>query len=284
MTVLLYRGLHQERRPEEGRPEEGQPEKVLRQDSDPSTDPNDMMNLTHTITATADANLAERWAPVDSAVDQRKIISVCDTQPVTAEGIHTLLDGCRDLRYGESTDSLSQAADSLRHSPPAVLLLDKAFGMQLILDWLSTLRGGGPVDLTTRTAVVIWGASVTEAEALRFLQAGARGILRKTAGIPTVLACLRTVAGGRSWMEDSVFRDSARGERYPHSELTAREQQVLGLVEQGFKNKEIAVDLGIRPGTVKIHLKHIFEKTGVRGRYGLALNGLRERGMSSAQA
>jgi DNA-binding NarL/FixJ family response regulator len=69
--------------------------------------------------------------------------------------------------------------------------------------------------------------------------------------------------------------------RNPRSELTPREQQVLQLVEQGFKNKEIAVELGIRPGTVKIHLKHIFEKTGVRGRYGLALSGLKERGVVS---
>jgi len=92
------------------------------------------------------------------------------------------------------------------------------------------------------------------------------------------------VAAGRSWMEDCVFRDSSRSDRYPRSELTAREQQVLELVEQGFKNKEIAQDLGIRPGTVKIHLKHIFEKTGVRGRYGLALNGIRERSAASAAA
>jgi DNA-binding NarL/FixJ family response regulator len=85
-------------------------------------------------------------------------------------------------------------------------------------------------------------------------------------------------------MEDCVFRDNSRPERYPRSELTAREQQVLELVEQGFKNKEIAQELGIRPGTVKIHLKHIFEKTGVRGRYGLALNGLKEKGMVSNPA
>jgi DNA-binding NarL/FixJ family response regulator len=85
-------------------------------------------------------------------------------------------------------------------------------------------------------------------------------------------------------MEDCVFRDSARADRYPRSELTSREQQVLELVEQGYKNKEIAVDLGIRPGTVKIHLKHIFEKTGVRGRYGLALNGLKDRGLVSIPA
>jgi two-component system nitrate/nitrite response regulator NarL len=166
-------------------------------------------------------------------------------------------------------------------------MLDKAFGIQAILEWLGGLRaeaGAGTFAGGLPTGIVVWGVSVTEAEALRFLQAGARGILRKTAGIPAVVACLRTVAAGRSWMEDCVFRDSARSDRYPRSELTAREQQVLELVEQGFKNKEIAQDLGIRPGTVKIHLKHIFEKTGVRGRYGLALSGLRERGLVSIPA
>jgi DNA-binding NarL/FixJ family response regulator len=220
----------------------------------------------------------------DIAPDQVRTVSVCDTQPVTAEGIRTLLDGSPDLQFSQAADSLSQARGILQNLAPSVLLLDKAFGMQPILEWLSSLRVAGPGDLTAATAIVIWGASVTEAEALRLLQAGARGILRKTAGIPSVLACLRTVAAGRSWMEDAVFRDSARPERYPRSELTAREQQVLGLVEQGCKNKEIAFELGIRPGTVKIHLKHIFEKTGVRGRYGLALNGLRERTVTLAPA
>jgi DNA-binding NarL/FixJ family response regulator len=205
-----------------------------------------------------------------------------------------LLGGCADLRFIEATDSLNRAMDLMRHSPPDVLLIDKAYGMQAILEWLGDREAGdwkardarydndsysgqdGPTG--SGPGIVIWGVSVTEAEALRFLQAGARGILRKTAGLAAVLACLRTVAAGRSWMEDCVFRDQSRSDRYPRSELTAREQQVLELVEQGSKNKEIATELGIRPGTVKIHLKHIFEKTGVRGRYGLALNGWRERG------
>ena len=95
----------------------------------------------------------------------------------------------------------------------------------------------------------------------------------------TLVACLRAVASGANWMEDALFRDAPRAEGYARSELTPREQQVLDLVEGGMKNREIARELGIRPGTVKIHLKHIFEKTGVRGRYGLALNNIRERGM-----
>jgi DNA-binding NarL/FixJ family response regulator len=236
------------------------------------------MNFTTSSVATVAT--PERW-PQNGAPIQTSTVSVCDTQPVTAEGIRTLLAANPDLAFGQGVDSLSQAMDLLRFSPPSVLLLDKAFGMQIILEWLSELRNATPIDLTASTAIVIWGASVTEAEALRLLQAGARGILRKTAGIPSLVACLRTVAAGRTWMEDSVFRDSGRLDRYPRSELTAREQQVLGLVEQGCRNKEIAYELGIRPGTVKIHLKHIFEKTGVRGRYGLALNVLRDRNLAT---
>ena len=209
----------------------------------------------------------------------QKTVIVCDTQPVTAEGIRTVLDGNLDLQLYEVADSLSSALELARRHQPNVMVVDKAFGIQSILEWLSEIRMVAP-----GVSVVIWGVSVTEAEALRFLQAGARGILRKTAVVSVVLSCLRTVAEKRSWMEDSVFRDSTRADRYPRSELTPREQQVLELVEQGFKNKEIALDLGIRPGTVKIHLKHIFEKTGVRGRYGLALSGLKDRGLAPVPA
>jgi CheY-like chemotaxis protein len=132
--------------------------------------------------------------------DEIKTVSVCDTQPVTAEGIRTLLSDHQILRFDKGTDSLAMAKEMLRNSAPTVLMLDKAFGIQIVLEWLAEIRSAGPLDLTVSTSIVIWGASITEAEALRFLQAGARGILRKTAGISVVLACLRTVAAGRSWM------------------------------------------------------------------------------------
>jgi len=47
---------------------------------------------------------------------------------------------------------------------------------------------------------------------------------------------------------------------------------VTELIEQGCRNKDIALALGIRLGTVKVHLKHIFEKMGIRGRFGLAFS------------
>jgi DNA-binding NarL/FixJ family response regulator len=234
------------------------------------------MNVpTNGSTATASAS-----AP--AVIESAKSVAICDTQPVTSEGVRNLLRGAPDLKFVSALETLGQAAEILKKQPPDVLILDKGFGIQAILDWMGEVQAAEGTPL--RTGIVLWGVSITEAEALRFLQAGARGILRKSAGVQAVMACLRTVASGRSWMEDCVFRDSSRADRYPRSELTAREQQVLELVEQGMKNKEIAGELGIRPGTVKIHLKHIFEKTGVRGRYGLALNSLKDRGLVALPA
>ena len=208
----------------------------------------------------------------------KKSVSVCDTQPVTAEGLKALLRDSPEFRFLQAVHSPVAATEMLGRQPPDVLVLDKGFGMQAVLDWLVDLKA---MPSPSTPSVIIWGVSMTEAEALRFLQSGARGIVRKTAAVHTIMACLHAVGLGKSWMEDSMFRESVRPERYPRSELTPREQQVMSLVEQGFKNREIAVELGIRPGTVKIHLKHIFEKTGVHGRYGLALTGLQDRGLVS---
>ncbi len=229
-------------------------------------------------------------------------VLICETQPLTVEGIRAILAASPDLRVTGVCENLAVCRELVRKQRPDIVLLDKALGMQVLIDWMQNVRlsemdterlAQGPAyapsdvgrDLPARARVetkpVIWGVSITEAEALRFLQAGAKGILRKSTTPGNMLNCLRTVAEGKSWMEDSVFKEQPRDDRYPRSELTPREQQVMELVEHGMKNREIARELGIRPGTVKIHLKHIFEKTGVRGRYGLALTGLRQKGVLS---
>ncbi len=193
---------------------------------------------------------------------------------MTAEGVRTSLTENPDIEFLRASSNLAEAEEVIRQLDPDLVLIDKSFGSQAILQWVNQIR-----TLPSALSMVIWGGSVTEPEALRFLQAGVKGILRKNATAETLIACLCAVGGGANWMEEALFRETTRSDRHPRSDLTAREQQVLELVEQGMKNKEIARELGIRPGTVKIHLKHIFEKTGVRGRYGLALTGLKDRGM-----
>ena len=203
-----------------------------------------------------------------------KTVAICDTQPVTIEGLQSLLRTCEDLRVIGSATNLFNGLELVQNHNPAIVVIDKAFGLPAIMDWLANLR-------STQTCSVVWGVSMNEAEALRIMQSGAQGVMRKTADAPTVLACLRTVAEGRTWMEDSLLGDNEKSVRHSRSNLTPREQEVVELVEQGLKNKDIGLSMGIRPGTVKIHLKHIFEKTGIRGRYGLALSGLREKGLLS---
>lgn len=210
--------------------------------------------------------------------NQKKTIAVCESQPVTAEGLHSIINESGTMAFLGCTESLPAASELVRQLRPDICVVDKSLGMQVVMDWVAHAR----TISQQATEIVVWGVSITEAEALRFFQSGAKGVLRKTADIPTVIACLEAVAAGSSWMADSVFRESLRPDRGSRSELTPREQQVLGLVEQGMKNREIARELGIRPGTVKIHLKHIFEKTGVRGRYGLALSVMRDKGLISA--
>jgi two-component system nitrate/nitrite response regulator NarL len=217
-------------------------------------------------------------------IKRKKIVSLCETQPLTVYGLETLLRETDDLAFGSAHSSPASWLQAPSANRVDILMIDKALGIKLVLETLAQLPVEYGTSRSTVPAVVVWGTSISEAEALRFLQAGARGIIRKSADGPTILACLRSVALGRSWMQDSVFRDTAPHEMEGRTELTPRELQVMELVEQGYKNREIAQELGIRPGTVKIHLKHIFEKTGVRGRHGLALNGLRQKGIISLLA
>jgi len=201
-------------------------------------------------------------------------VAICDTEPIAIEGLRSLLEKSDGLRVVDAGTSLLDGMDAVRELQPQVLVVDKAFGTPAIVDWISSLR-----TLGSKVTVVVWSAAMSQSEALRLLQSGASGVVRKTATLDTVLKCLRTVVSGSNWMEEDMLREGDRPVRVGHSPLTSREAQVLELVERGLKNKDIAESLGIRIGTVKIHLKHIFEKTGIRGRYGLAISGLKEKGL-----
>ena len=199
-----------------------------------------------------------------------KPVIICDTEPVAIEGLRALLAGS-DLCVAATESSLATGIDAVRDLSPALVVLDKAFGLYAVLDAVRAVLLSSPA-----TRVVVWSAVVTESETLRFMHAGALGVVRKTVPLEQLLDCLRSAARGVPWMAGSPVHgpDAPIRGRTP---LTARELQVLDLVERGLTNREIAAELGIRAGTVKIHLKHIFEKTGVHGRYGLALSGLKDR-------
>lgn len=204
-------------------------------------------------------------------------VAVCDTEPIAIEGLRSLLESAEGLAVIAAETSLADGIDAVRELQPSMLMIDKGFGLQGVLDWLTALQGD-----EWAPSAIVWGSAISEGETLRLLQAGARGVLRKTSDLDMVLTCMQVVASGGTWMDQELLRERPFAVRVGHSPLTAREAQVMELVERGMKNKDIGLALGIRTGTVKIHLKHIFEKTGIRGRYGLAISGLKEKGLLAA--
>lgn len=208
---------------------------------------------------------------------QPKGVLVCDTQPLAIEGLRSVLGDAPDLRFVGGMSSLAAGLDLVRSTRPAVVLIDKAYGTSTVLDFARTLKQH------SQAAIVVWGVGMSNAEALRLLQGGVQGVIRRTSDTDLLLTCLRKVSAGQTWMEDALIPDVEPRVQDRRATLTAREHQVVELVERGMKNRDIAESLGIRTGTVKIHLKHIFEKTGCRGRYGLALTCLHEKGVLTLQ-
>jgi DNA-binding NarL/FixJ family response regulator len=184
------------------------------------------------------------------------------------------IDGPRVVAVDTNVEA---AVTAVRDLQPSLLIVDKGLGVATFTDWMRLLNAAEePI------AVIVWGTPMSQSDAVRFLQAGAAGVIRKNAPLEELSDCILAVAAGRNWMKSEAVSGPRVPLRTVRSSLTPREVQVMDLVEHGLKNKEIGQSLGIRTGTVKIHLKHIFEKTGIRGRYGLALSGLKHKGLLAA--
>ncbi|MEP6536474.1 MAG: response regulator transcription factor [Bryobacteraceae bacterium] len=98
--------------------------------------------------------------------------------------------------------------------------------------------------------------------------------MRKSAPVSQMLDCLTRVANGEIWLEKSVDSiEAGNEERFRTPRITRRERDIIEHLCRGLKNKEIAEALDITPGTVKTHLMHVFEKTGMKDRFQLALHG-----------
>jgi DNA-binding NarL/FixJ family response regulator len=197
-------------------------------------------------------------------------VAACDLQPIVLEGLKAVLAQSEELEFVGGSENLEDTVGQLERHHPVILMVDRSFGMHGLLEWLGKTRLQFP-----DTEVIVWAASISDVECFRALQAGARGILRKNSSVPALFHCLKTVARKELWTENLFLTQDSPLGRSRSRPLTPREQQVAELVAKGMKNREIAEALTIATGTVKIHLMHIFEKTGIRDRFELALHGLR---------
>jgi two-component system, NarL family, nitrate/nitrite response regulator NarL len=194
-------------------------------------------------------------------------VLACEAQPIVIEGLEKVLSSCDDLVFGGSVRSIGDAFETVIRVKPDVVLIDIAAGLTSALRLVSSLKTA-----SANTHGVLWVVDLPEMETFRALQMGVRGIVRKTLPVSHLLECLRLVGSGKVWMDDSE-EVTAFFQRKEGSRLTPREKQVVALICRGMKNKEIAENLHITPGTVKVHLMHIFEKTGLKDRLALAVHG-----------
>jgi len=122
------------------------------------------------------------------------------------------------------------------------------------------------------TAVILTAREFTPEMAHRGMELGVRGFLSSTVSPDVIRECVLLCAGGQLWMERGLYNSLLDSRPVP---LSRRQSELLGLLIQGLKNREIAISMGISEGTVKAYLTKLFEKVGARDRFELALYGLK---------
>ena len=198
-------------------------------------------------------------------------VFACEAQPIVLVGLARVFEHGGEFEYLGAATSLADAMDAVREREPDILLVDQSAGLKQILQFISDAKSTRP-----RCYPILWINELAEIDCFRALQLGARGILKKSAAIATIRTCLRAVSQGEVWIENSLSDRSVGAlDRRSTVRLTPREKDIVHHVCGGLKNKEIAEALAITPGTVKVHLMHIFEKTGVKDRFELAVQGRR---------
>jgi DNA-binding NarL/FixJ family response regulator len=194
-----------------------------------------------------------------------------DSQPIVLEGLQRVLEPVPELRLVGLATSLGDALELVRQKSPHLVLVDQQPGLKVVFQFLVDARCVAPA-----CQPVLFVSDMAEIDCFRALQMGARGIVRKTLPPQSLLDCLRAVGAGNVWIENTISNQVVGFlNRKQAPRLTPRERDIVRHVCAGLKNKEIAEALSITAGTVKVHLMHIFEKTGVKDRFELAVQGRR---------
>src|SRR6202790_4145764 len=206
-------------------------------------------------------------------------IVIADDHPIVRDGLKKLLLLEDDFEIvGEAGDG-REVLEKVQALDPDVLLLD--LGMPN-LDGLSALQSLQQTN--KRTRVIVLTASEDKNEFVQAMKLGCSGIVLKQTAPELIVKSIRKVHGGEIWLDShttaAVMRQfaapgeigsSRSGTSRERSPLSQREREIVQLVAQGYKNKEMADKMFISEQTVKNHLHNIFDKLGVSDRLELAL-------------
>lgn len=214
--------------------------------------------------------------------DKPKIkVMIADDHPIVREGLRKLLNLEDDIDVvGDAADGreLVEKAQTLQ---PDVILLDLRMPNLDGLGALQTLQHTG-----SKARVIILTASEDKNEFVQAMKLGCSGIVLKQTAADLIVKSIRKVHSGEIWLDShttaAVMRQFAApgdigggpapsGKIRERSPLSTREREIVALVAQGYKNKEMAEKMFISEQTVKNHLHNIFDKLGVSDRLELAL-------------
>lgn len=196
-------------------------------------------------------------------------ILIADDHALLREGLKALLGSFPDVEViGEASDG-REAVEKVAALSPDVVLMDIAMpglgGLEATLE----IR-----KMTPQSRVLILTQYDNKEYVFRFLKAGAAGYVLKKAAGTELVAAIRAVYEGGSFLHPSVAQDVITGflsgpppvDGGAYESLTDREKQVFKLVAEGFTNREIAESLGISVKTAMGHRTNVMQKLGFHNR------------------
>jgi two-component system NarL family response regulator len=182
-----------------------------------------------------------------------------DDHRIVREGIALIIGRQRDMRVIAAAASGEEALELFRRHRPDVVLMDLQLGEMTGVDAIRAIRREAP-----DSRIIVLTMYQGDEDVYRALQAGAATYLLKDTLSDDLIRIIREVVAGSRHLEPDIAARLA--ERAAGPTLTQREIQVVELVGQGMRNKEIAAALGISEDTAQVHLKNIMAKLHVHDR------------------
>jgi NarL family two-component system response regulator LiaR len=188
-------------------------------------------------------------------------IALADDHQLVTHSLKAYLESFADLKVVGIAATGEDLLAHLDEWQPQVVLQDLL--MPGGIDGIETTRR--IVQRQPAVRVVALTASMDEARMIGVLRAGAVGYVRKDADPETLLAAVRTVARGKTYVDPSIAQQMFEAATVFET-LTPRETDVLRHIVRGVSNKEIAAALSLGEETVKTHVTHVFQKLHVENR------------------